>query len=312
MYDIINHQLEEARQAVYRLRKINSMLEESNKQKKLLEQKVTDLKEVMDQEEVDVEKLERKSLAHLFHSFLGDREEKLQKERQEALAAHLKYDQAVSDLDKISKEIESVKSEQNQLKGSEAKYQDLFYKKKETLLQSNSETAVKMLKLSEQVSADQNMIREIQEALDAGYLVMRHIESALVSLDSAEGWGTWDLLGGGLVSDMIKHGHIDDATQEVELIQHSLLKLKTELADIRIDSNINIDIDGFAKFADFFFDGLIADWCMQSRIHDSQESVEDVKNQVQTVIHRLGGMERELTGHMEQLQQEIVNLVNYS
>ena len=42
------------------------------------------------------------------------------------------------------------------------------------------------------------------------------LDSVLSSLESAEGWGTWDLLGGGLISDLAKHSHIDDAKVEAE------------------------------------------------------------------------------------------------
>ncbi|NLL62799.1 MAG: hypothetical protein GX241_00935, partial [Ruminococcaceae bacterium] len=42
----------------------------------------------------------------------------------------------------------------------------------------------------------------------------------------------------------------------------------------------------FVKFADFFFDGLISDWIVQSRIHDSQESVNNVRRDVNNVLDK--------------------------
>ncbi|HWT74484.1 MAG TPA: hypothetical protein VN258_07160, partial [Mobilitalea sp.] len=98
MYDMINQQLEEARQKLFRLQKVKSMIEERNIQKKQLERKASEFKEILEKEEIDVEKLEGKSLTHIFHSVLGNLQDKLQKEQQEALAAQLKYDQAVRDL----------------------------------------------------------------------------------------------------------------------------------------------------------------------------------------------------------------------
>ena len=309
MYDMINQQLEEARQKLFRLQKVKSMIEERNIQKKQLERKASEFKEILEKEEIDVEKLEGKSLTHIFHSVLGNLQDKLQKEQQEALAAQLKYDQAVRDLGEINQELYQLAAEKFQYEGSESQYQELYDKKKELLLQSNSSTAGRISELTEQISAEQNVIKEIREAINAGANVTQHLKNTSDSLDSAEGWGTWDLLGGGLVTDMIKHGHIDDAKAEAEQTQMALLRFKTELADIRIDSNINIDTDGFAKFADFFFDGLIADWCMQSRIHDSQDSVESVQNQVQTVLFKLSSMEQSITEHIERLQREINELI---
>ncbi len=309
MYQEINRQMEEAQQNVFRFRKINTMLEELHRQKKALESKVAELKGILDKEDTDVEKLEGKSLAHIFHSVLGNLDEQIQKEQQEALAARLKYEQTVRELESVEYEIAKLEEERNQYVGSEKLYQELYSRKKEMLLNSNSETAQKIMDLTEQINATKNMMQEIREAINAGSNAMNHVNNALSSLNDAEGWGTWDLFGGGLLSDMMKHSHIDDAKSEAEHTQIALMRFRTELADVKINSSINIDTDGFGKFADFFFDGLIADWCMQSRIHDSQASVENVKGQVETVMARLSTMEVELTTHVEMLKNEINTII---
>lgn len=64
-------------------------------------------------------------------------------------------------------------------------------------------------------------------------------------------------------------------------------KNKFEIADVKINYDTRFDMDGFAKLADFFFDGLIADWYMQSKINNSYNSVSNVKNQVTSTIYKL-------------------------
>ncbi|MDD3174719.1 MAG: hypothetical protein PHF63_13870 [Herbinix sp.] len=112
-----------------------------------------------------------------------------------------------------------------------------------------------------------------------------------------------------MISDLAKHSHIDDAKSEVEETQSALSRFRTELADVKITSSISIETDGFAKFADFFFDGLIADWCMQSRIQESQESVNKTKNQVQQVLSKLESMERAEATQVEQLEREMSQFI---
>ncbi|NLC11365.1 MAG: hypothetical protein GX767_03820 [Firmicutes bacterium] len=56
-------------------------------------------------------------------------------------------------------------------------------------------------------------------------------------------------------------------------------------------TEINIDIGGFTTFADFFFDGLIVDWIVQSRINDSLNNVDSV---VKKVKGTLRGLQQEL------------------
>lgn len=309
MYDEINQQLKEAQQKIFRLQKIDAMLKELIKQKWELQGKIAGLKAALDKEDIDVDKLEGKSLAHMFHSILGNLDEKLQKEQQEALAARLKYDQALREQEGLDNEISKLTAERKQYDGCEAAYQKLYDRKKEQLLQSNSETAHRILGLMEQINSAQNTRKEVREAIGAGSEVMRHINSTSNSLDSAAGWGTWDIIGGGLLSDLAKHSHIDEAKAEAERTQMALSKFRTELADVKIDSSINIDIGGFGKFADFFFDGLIADWCMQSRIHDSQDSVENVKAQVQMVMTKLSNMECNLLALTEKLENDLNELI---
>lgn len=135
------------------------------------------------------------------------------------------------------------------------------------------------------------------------------LKCVLSSLESAEGWGTWDMLGGGLISDLAKHSHIDDAKVEAENIQRLLRQFKIELTDISISSDIVIETEGFAKFADFFFDGLIADWFMQSKINESQASVESVESQVLSIVGKLEHMKAQDNTDIARLVAEISELI---
>jgi hypothetical protein len=129
------------------------------------------------------------------------------------------------------------------------------------------------------------------------------------SLNSAKGWGTWDMLGGGLISDLAKHSHIDDAKNTVEDVKMLLNNFHSELADINISSSIIIDIDGFTKFADFFFDGIFADWVVQSRINDSIDSVLKVKSNVDEILIRLKQMQSNEENTISSLKENIKNFI---
>ena len=109
-------------------------------------------------------------------------------------------------------------------------------------------------------------------------------------MDSAEGWGTWDLLGGGLLADMAKHSHLDEAQGAIERLQSQLRCFKTELADVTIHADMQVNVDGFLRFADYFFDGLFADWAVMDKISQSQSQVQSTKNQIDSVLSRLNSM----------------------
>lgn len=70
--------------------------------------------------------------------------------------------------------------------------------------------------LEERISRLHEQIRETDEAIAAGNDAVNQILSIEKSLSSAEGWGTFDMLGGGMFSDMAKHSHLDDIQAQVE------------------------------------------------------------------------------------------------
>ncbi len=309
MYQEINQQMEEAQQQIFRRKKLNAMLEELRRQRTDLDHKIEEYSTVLKKEQEDVEQLEQQSLSHLFYSVLGKLGEKVEKEQREALAAKLKYDQAVSERSEVDLRIRELGEEFVQYSDCQRVYDSLYEKKREHMINSHSQTGEQILILTEQAKAAALNLQEITEAIRAGEAVCTQIDDTLNSLESAEGWGTWDLLGGGLVSDLMKHSHIDDAKAKADEIQRRLSQFRTELADVRIQNDIHFETDGFGKFADFFFDGLIADWCMQSRIADSKESILNVRRQVDSVLVKLSGMKSTEENHIKELQRKINELI---
>lgn len=311
MYQDINQQLDEVQQKMFRRDKLSAMLSELRGQQKEAIQRETELKNTLEKEMRDVDQLEAKSMTHLFYSVLGKLGEQVEKEQREALAAKLKYDQTVKEAEQLTQQIQQLEEEFVQYRDSQETYERLFAMKKEHMLNSHSATGEQILMLTEELGRAKNNQSEIDEAIQAGEAVCNHIDSALNSLESAEGWGTWDLLGGGLVSDLMKHSHIDDAKGEADEIQQKLSQFRAELADVRIQNDIHFETDGFGKFADFFFDGLIADWCMQSRIAESKDSFENVRSQVNSVLAKLinmKSMERDrIEGILKRINDMIIN-----
>ena len=309
MYTEINKRLEEAQQGVFRLYKIDSMLKGLKDEQLSLERKVSELKAILDKEDLDVKKLEGNSLAGVFYFVLGRLEERLENEKKEALGAKLKYDQAVRDLEDVKHEISKLCSERMNYMDCERKYESLYAAKRDMLIKSDPDRAQKLLNLTEQLNNSKNALKEIREAISAGRSVISSLEKAMSSLNSAEGWGVWDMLGGGLISDLAKHSHIDNAKYEAEQAQILLRRFRSELADISIREDIHIETGGFAKFADFFFDGLIADWFMQSKIKNSHESVSRVKSQVQSVLSELSSLESRESSRIRKVETEIDELI---
>ncbi len=120
------------------------------------------------------------------------------------------------------------------------------------------------------------------------------------------------MLGGGLLSDVIKHSHLNDAQDSIDEVQSLLHQFHSELADIQINEDISIQIDGFTKFADFFFDGIFSDWMVQSRINSSIQAVSDLETKVDKVVSQLYGVKTSGESSLAQAKQELDNFIKNS
>ena len=105
-------------------------------------------------------------------------------------------------------------------------------------------------------------VREIKEAIEASDDALYHLKEARRELGSAGGWGLVDMFGGGLLSGLIKHGKMGSAEREIEAAKYALQKFSKELRDVSGYSSMHIN--DFLTFADFFFDGFVADFLVQS------------------------------------------------
>ena len=81
------------------------------------------------------------------------------------------------------------------------------------------------------------------------------------------------------------------------------------LSDYHLDRTMQVNVDGFLRFADYFFDGLFADWAVLDKINQSQEQVHSTRRQIENVLSRLGGMQRSVEQEQNQLESKLDTLV---
>ncbi len=263
------------------------------------EEQLVALRAVCTKEQADVDKLEGRSLAAYFYNVIGKINDKLDKEREEAYAARVKLDAAERELSAVQSEMASIRSRLGELYGCENAYNTVLESRREEIRASASPEAEELLRLEEQIAQQKSQQNEIGEAILAGNAAFAIAEKILSELDSADGWNTWDMFGGGgLITHMAKHGHLDDAQELVETLQDKLRCFKTELADVSINVDMQVNIDGFLRFADYFFDGLFADWAVADRISESMSAVQKTKDQIGRLVDRLTNM-KETAAHKE-------------
>ncbi len=310
---IYDNDLIQLQQKVALKKQLEAKLKDLGEQRKEYEQKVAEFRSIHCSEQEDVEKLEGKSLTTYFYQVIGKLDDKLAEERRQAAAASVKLDAAERELASVDCEIQEIKSQISQLHGCENAYDSAFSKKREELKASGTPSGEEILKLEERIVFLKNQKREIREALSAGQNALNAANSVLSELDSAQNWNTWDIVGGGgIITHAAKHGHLDSAQADIFALQGMLRKFKTELADINIQANMQVNVDGFLRFADYFFDGLFADFAVGNRISESQSSVSSVKYKIQKAISTLTRMDKAADQEIASMKSEIDKLVIHS
>lgn len=283
----LNEQLRQLQEKVARKSQLQARISGLRGQRSVLLDKVAELEKIALREEADVTRLEGRSLAAFFYNVVGKMDEKLDQERREAYAARVKYDAAARELKAVEDDLWNCTREMDSLALCEDHYRMCLEEKAAAIKASGSADGLEILRLETAIQMAECQLKELHEAVDAGQSALFMTKNVLSSLDSAEDWGTWDLFGGGLLADLAKHEELDNAQATIEKLQIQLRRFRTELTDVKVDANVQISVEGFARFADFFFDGLFADWAVMDRISQAQSQVRKTRGQIENVLQQL-------------------------
>lgn len=297
--------LHSLREQVARQAQLRSRERSLKSQLPALKAREEELAAARSKEQTDVDKLEGGSLKAYFLRFTGGLEDRLDQERAEAAQAAVRHDMVCRELASVQADLESAQAELASLAGCEERYRAALEEKTRQLQDAGGPMGERLRELEARTRGLAGQLRELREALEAGETARATADRIRSSLDSAEGWGTWDLLGGGLLTDLAKHDHLDEAQRQVETPPGPAgAGFRTELADVEIQADMQVGIDGFLRFADFFFDGLFADWAVLDHIHDAQQQVEGTRDQIDSVLIRLRTMEQDTVRELAEVEAE--------
>lgn len=168
MFEDINNRNFELTEKLKRKQKLESMLEQAKKELEMQKNRKNELNKLLNKEEKDVKKLESLSMTGLFYSILGSKEEQLDKERQEYLAAKLKYDECCNSISGIESEIINYREELRKYLDLDKEYEKFSNEKQELILSKNDEKSQILIANLDKVNDLELDIKEIKEAINAG------------------------------------------------------------------------------------------------------------------------------------------------
>lgn len=132
-----------------------------------------------------------------------------------------------------------------------------------------------------------NNIKEINDVQLIINQLLPLIDEAESKFTSARNWGFLDILGGGFLVDLVKHTKLSSASSTMNQINYLLRDLQRELKEVVIPTDFSMNTGTFSTFADFVFDGVLADVYMQSKIMTSIEQIKELRRRLEILREKL-------------------------
>lgn len=255
-------------------RRLEALMAEKDQEKASSER----LKKTWEKELKEADKLEGPSLSGFFLMLSGKKEERLQKEKEEAYKARILYDESLKKIKDYEADISALSEKAAGLETAGAVYKELLLEKERLILQEGGAVSDMLFHLSDRLEERKAIIQEIREAESALVEAREALRKADGELSSAKNWGFLDLAGGDFLSTMAKRSYMDKAKESLHDAQHNLKKLQKELDDLGRSISAELEVGSFLGIADLFFDNIFSDWMVQEKINASADKVKECLN----------------------------------
>ena len=253
----------------------------------------------------DINNLEKMSVKSIFYNVLGNKEEQLEKERQEYLQVTLQHKEVLNaieilDFEKtvLEKKVVSIDDLNNKLEGLKE------IRSKEILsVPSNLRNELKLIHTK--IDDLKKYEVELKEAYTIGASTLKSLDNVLGHLKNAKDWGSRDMMtsrrNGGYVRSQ-KHGAIDRAMNEISRTKILLHNFNRELSDVGYSNNrLGLQVDNIARFPGIIFDNLISDWIVQNKIKGVLSTVSNLNDDVTLIMQSI----------QKDMKQSITDLDSY-
>lgn len=147
-----------------------------------------------------------------------------------------------------------------------------------------------------------------KKAFHLGQEIDRTLEEVTEQLWETRESGFFDLLGVPIIGDYFKYKKFKAAKKQIAELQESLngyvIELQTNSFDLTLPNNPNIS--GSTQFLDYFFDGIVMDGLVLSKIQKSLDAYNQLQKRVQQIQKQIENVITGLNTELEKQQQIII------
>jgi hypothetical protein len=268
------------------------------------QREVESAQRILGVESADVARLERLSFARVWASLRGDTAERIEKERGEEQAARYRLEVASEQHRAVLEQAREAEERKARLGDVAARRAEARERVESWVLTHGGPTADALTETLRRVALLEAEQREVQEAAAAADAVLTPLTEATRLLEAASGWSTYDLLGGGMVTDLVKRDRMNAAAEQLRAADQALRYLSAELSDLGQRAAYEVMLPGGLDAFDLWFDDIFSSWAVHNRIGDAQAKVADTQQAVIDVSQRLTAQARELATALARAEEQ--------
>lgn len=237
-------------------------------------------------------KMDKFSFVNLFRTWTGKQSELLEQKLDVAATKELKLIEAQLMLEDLQDDLINTIHKINAINEPyiQQNLEKLTTQKEIWLMQHAPKIAKRLNDLAEQKLFAKQLKTEIIEAIEAGKIALNILTAASRKLADAKSFSTWDtFFGGGFIVTALKHEKLDQSNSSIHEAQIALQRFQNELLDIQNMSkkSLEIEVDGFVKFADYFFDDIFSAWSVHSKIATAADQMRRVQDDISNTLYEL-------------------------
>ena len=275
--------------------------------------RVLKLQAQLQQEELDVKRLEGLHVTALFQKLLGDYDSRYELEKQEYLQAALEYNEGVRQLNLLENEADQLhlRLENAEHLGEELRH--LSREREAAVRRTHPLLATQLTALHAQEDTLVRERREVYEAIIAGTKVLQLTSSMTEHLEAAAQYEQWS---GGPYKRIQeqrqnRRRRVDEAHRESFRIRPALVKFSSELDDVNqlhLKRRPGATVE-FEFFDQLYYDRLITDWVLRQRIDHSLQFLRGIHGDVFRLVEGLKIKQRQSEQQLRYVRERFQKLL---
>jgi len=266
--------------------RIDPILAELYSKRSELESVYDELKQIMVNEQADVEKLKETSFASIFYTVIGQKDKKLEKEKAEAFDAEEKFSEIQDQLDEINEEITKHERELRAVRGCDLRYGRLLPQIIDEIKAIDSPASKAIIDTVDSLTRIEAKLTALDEALALCTEALNNAKAAEKSLAISENYAQSLSLFNAKHNAPLRSDikiNLTQAQQTVDTLCRQIKRLDASLVGSQINFDINIEVG--------IYPDDISEWkaetdCLIQQIQKVQEKLIPARDRWEKVVEQ--------------------------